>query len=245
MNPVDRFQALIRHPDYRRDATLYNPTLKIGLLNFVSEISVGQVSQERWREYVESYTFLRTWGLSRRVDPDNQEQVAAAQGVLQTGDVSIFWADPRFQDADRREDTIDPGRVCLISIYVDLERPMSELQTLFAAKVNEKRKEQGIKVKRTKPHGVDPWTVWDKMQPPGNTLLKITRTLCHVRGNPAYDPGTKRAYEQVTRAYQKAVAMIKEVGRSRNKALTEEAVEASLVKGIRMLFRTVNEMRKA
>jgi len=117
MNPIDRFQALIRHPDYRRDARLYIPTLKIGLLDFVSEISVGQVSQERWRERVKAFTFLRTWGLSRSVDPDNQEQVAAAQGALQTGDVSIFWANPQFQDAGRREDTIDPGRLFLIMIF--------------------------------------------------------------------------------------------------------------------------------
>ena len=83
------------------------------------------------------------------------------------------------------------------------------------------------------------------MQKDGNTILKITRTLCHVEGNPAYVPKTKQAYEQVNRAYQKAVAMIEEVGTSRNKALTEVAVEASLAKGIRLLFQTVREIRKA
>ncbi len=50
MNPVDRFQALIRHPDYRRDATLYIPMLKSGLLDLVFEISDGQMREERWRD---------------------------------------------------------------------------------------------------------------------------------------------------------------------------------------------------
>ena len=60
-----------------------------------------------------------------------------------------------------------------------------------------------------------------------------------MRGNPAYDQEMKRAYEQVSRAYQKAVTMIEEVGTSRNKALTEEAVEASLIESIRILEQTV------
>lgn len=245
MNPVDRFQALIRHPDYRRDATLYIPTLKIGLLNFVSEISIEGMSEDRWREVVKAYTFLRTWGLNRPVDPVNQEQVTAAQGALIDGDVSLFKADLQYQDADQREDKIDPGRGCHISLYVNLERPDSELKTFFLTKVNEKRKERGITSKRTKSFKVDPWAVWDKMQVLRNNLLHTTRTLCRLRGKPESSTKMKRAYSRVQRAYEAAGAMIKEVGASRNKTITEEFVAASLVKGIRMLFRTVREMRKA
>ena len=54
MTPVDRFQALIRHPDYRRDAKLYIPRLKLGLLNFVTEISLGHMRKKRWREIVKA-----------------------------------------------------------------------------------------------------------------------------------------------------------------------------------------------
>jgi hypothetical protein len=41
MNAVERFQALIRHPDYRKDAQLYTPTLKMRLMNFISERYAG------------------------------------------------------------------------------------------------------------------------------------------------------------------------------------------------------------
>lgn len=242
MTLVNRFQALIRHPDYRRDAKLYIPTLKIGLLNSMSEIAYGNMSEERWCKVVKGYTFLRIWGLDHVVDPNNQEQIAAVLGALRAGDVSIFWADPRSHDADNHEEKIDPGRGSLLRIYVNLERPTSELRALFATMVNKKRKEQGISVKRTKPHGVSPWTVWDMMQLPDNNPLKITRALCRVSGNPAYDEKTKQAYGQVTRAYQKAVAMIEEVGASRNKALTENAVESSLTLAIRSLFKKVSQI---
>jgi hypothetical protein len=244
MKPIDRFQALIRHPDYRRDARLYIPTLKIGLLNFVSEIAAQQVSEERWRQLVKGYTFLRIWGLGRAVDPENPEQIAALLRALCAGDVSIFKADLRGYIAAEHEDKIDPGTGCYINICMDLERPTSELQTLFSMMIKRERKERRITPKRTKPHGVDPWTVWDMKQVRGNNFLKITRTLCHVQGNPAYDPKVKQSYEQVKRAHQKAVAMIKEVGTSCNKALTEEIVEASLAQAIRALFERVSKISK-
>lgn len=244
MNPVDRFQALLRHPDYRRDAKLYIPALKIGLLNFVSEIAQGSVSTERWRQIVKGYTFLRTWGLDHAVDPENTAQVTAVLNALYAGDVSVFKFDLRFQDAIKREGAIDPGHGCVISLYVDLETPMPDLKKLFAAKVNEMRNERVILPKKTKRHKADPWTVWDKMQEPGSNYLKITRSLFGVKGNPSYDEKTKQAYAQVTRAYRKAQALIKEVGASRNETITEKAVAASLTQGIRGLLQKFSELNK-
>lgn len=244
MNPVDRFQALIRHPDYRRDARLYGPTLKGGLLDFMSEISGGHLSKERWREYVKGYTVLRSWGLDHAIDPENPAHIAAVLDALRAGDDSIFRDDLRVQDADKHEDAIDPKPRCFYNITVDLERPNSELQTIVARMVKKERKRRRITPKRTKPHGIDPWDVWDMKQVCGCSLLKITGTLCQVQGNPAYEPKTKRAYEQVTRAFQKAIAMIEEVGTSRNKALTEEIVEDSLMRDIRALFEQVSEISK-
>ena len=106
MNPVDRLQALIRHPDYRKDAKLYIPTLKIGLLNFVFEISSVPMQEGRWREIVRAYTFLRTWGLSRPIDPENSEQVALVLNALHSGDNSIFSRGLRVSDAAEREDKL-------------------------------------------------------------------------------------------------------------------------------------------
>ena len=233
MNPVDRLQALIRHPDYRRLAGLpYAQMLKIGLHNFILENCLRPIPASH-AEKMEGIVFLRSWGLNSAVDPKDPEQTAAVLDALRAGNVSVFRGDLRVREASEHKDKIDPhpGRFYNINIWTDLECPTSELLTVVAKMANEERKRRGIKVKRAKPHGVDPWTVWDKKQAPGNTLLKITRTLCHVRGNPAYDPETKRAYEQVTRAYKKAGDMIKEVRASRNKALTEEdAMVAFVVK---------------
>ena len=244
MNPVDRFQALIRHPEYRRDARRYIPTLKIGLLNFVSEIALGHVSKERWREVVNGYTVLRTWGLDHAVDPDDQEQIAAVLAALRAGDFSIFTADLRIYDADSHEDKIDPGHGCRISLYVDLERSLPELKQLFAKKISEKRQERGVKPKQIKPLSADPWKVWDK-KIPGTSLWKVTRTIFQVRGKPEDSEKAKQAYEKVQRAHRRAVAMIREVGASRNQAITKEAVAASLTQGIRTLLHQVSKGRKA
>ena len=78
MNPVDRFEALIRHPNYRYDPRLQGrmefELHKYDLPGlFAKSGPLGHWNEEWWREYFEYCQFLRIWGLNHAVDPENQE----------------------------------------------------------------------------------------------------------------------------------------------------------------------------
>ena len=116
---------------------------------------------------------------------------------------------------------------------------MPELKKLFARVVNQKKKEQGIRTKRSRPHKAEVWTVWGMMQTAErNRSRKVARNLFGVRGDPKTHRKAKNAVEQVNRAFQKAESLIQEVGNSRNNSITEEAAEAALVKGIRSIVQS-------
>ena len=79
MTPVDRFQALIRHPDYIRDAKL--PCLKIlknGILSYMFARSNKNVSEKPGGDAIEGYAVLRSWGLNYAVDPEDPKETAEA-----------------------------------------------------------------------------------------------------------------------------------------------------------------------
>lgn len=230
MNPADRLQALIRHPDYRNDPRLKS-RLKFDLDQFdlpglFSKTGpLGHWDEEWWRGKCELDEFLRIWGLTRAVDPEDKIKVEAELKALRAGDASIFTDDLRGYDASENYYKPDADYGQFFSINVDLERPTGELLQLIRVMIDNKRRERGIRTKRSKPHAVDPWEVWDKAQIPGNTLLKIARLLFKVKGNPAYVEETKQAYDQVQRAYHKAVSMIEDVGKCRNKEFPKDGME--------------------
>ena len=232
MKPVDRFQALIRHPDYRSDPRLQGRSRfdwdQYDLPGLMAKSGpFGHWNEEWWRGKCEYERFLGIWGLTHAVDPKNHEKVEVELNALRAGDVSIFKDDLRGHDGSEDYGNPDSDQGHFFSIIVDLEQPTGELLELIRKMIDTKRRERGIRTKRTKPRGVDPWDVWDKMQVPGNTLLKIARALFNVKGNPAYDEETKKAYDQVQRANRKAVSLIEEVGMRRNKPDTEETIEAA------------------
>jgi len=233
MNPVDRFQATIRHPDYRNDPRLsLREKNEFGRFDLPSLFSEGgplsRFNKEWCLRYAEYCHFLRIWGLRHAVYPGNSEEVAATLNDLRTGDASIFTDDLRGYDGSEDRYTPNSDHGHFLTINVDLERPTGELLELIGRMIDSKRRESRIKTKRTKSHGADPWDVWDKMQVPRNNLLKITHSLFKVNGNPTYDEKTKRVYDRVKRAYSKAISMIEEVGMSRNKVPSREVMEASL-----------------
>jgi hypothetical protein len=219
MNPVDRLQAIIRHRDYRLD-----PRLQYRAEYEWEDYSLHEMfarltnsDEDWWRSKFEYDGFLRIWGLARAVDPENKGEVEDRLNSLRAGDVTIFTDDLRGHEAG--EDYFAPNydHTHFLTITVDLERPTDELLELVRKMIDSKRKQRGIRIRRTKSHAIDPWAVWDKMQEPENNLLKIARVMFGVTGNPAYNDETKRAYDRVQRAYAKALSMIEEVGIRRNK----------------------------
>jgi hypothetical protein len=83
------------------------------------------------------------------------------------------------------------------------------------------------------------------MQAPGSNLLKITRAVCNVKGDPAYDERTKAAYDRVQRAYNKAVSMIEEVGNYRSKALSQEQtnlIQSKILSSVKQISKEVESM---
>lgn len=224
MNPVDRFQALIRHPDYRRHASLPSiQHLKLGLDNFLLT-RIFESNESSHDEGVKAITLLRTWGLDRTVDPGDEGNIAAVFDALKTHKASIFNHDLRARIVGGQRGKKGCGSGRFLTISVDLQSPTVELLPIVAVLINKERERQEIKTKRTKQHEVDPWKVWDMMQVPGNNLLKITRIIFGVQGNPTYDDDGEmtRSYKKVQRAYRKAESLIKEVGMSRSKPLTEK-----------------------
>ncbi|MEP6890026.1 MAG: hypothetical protein ABI955_04950 [Nitrospirota bacterium] len=203
MNPVDRFQALIRHSDYRND-----PRLAFGNLP-VMDFKNVPYSADRMKIEFEYGEFLGIWGLRYSVDPENQESVKKTLTDLRAGDCSIFAEDLRVHD----QSAAFSGQ--FLTLKVSLEHPTKELLELIRRKIDIERTARGIKTKRKKHHNIDPWDVWDKAQAAQCNLLQVTHSLCKVEGDPAYDQNTKRAYDQVQRAYRKAVSMIEAVGNAR------------------------------
>ena len=183
-----------------------------------------------WQGWCEYNEFLRIWGLRYSVDRSNTEEVERELDRVRDGDLLIFERDLREHEVSGHDVVASSER--FLTITINLERPTAELLELARSRINTQRKDRGIKTKRTKPHGADPWDVWDKMQVPGTKLLQITHTLFKVKGRPTYfepeDIKTKRFYSQVERAYKKAVTLIEEVGKSRNEACTKENFEAIL-----------------
>ena len=229
MHPVDRLQALIRHPDYLRLAKLpYSQMLKIGLRNHILEDILRPIKASH-TEKMKGITFLRSWGLNRTVDPKDPDQIRVVLDALRAGNGSIFRGDLRIRDTSEQKSEIAQPPEQFFRIDVDLERPTSELQTIFTEMVNAERKKRRIKPKRTKRHSVDYWEVYDRMQVPGNDLQKITRSLYYVWKHPAYDEEANKAYSQVRRAYKKAQSLIQEVATSRSEPLTEEDATVAIV----------------
>ncbi len=232
MNPSDRFQALIRHPLYREEARVYIP-----MYHLFKSTSKTSTEWESDPELLELTAWKMRWGLAFVLDPEDTAAIASVLDELRAGDTSIFSNDLRLLEAFPRanRNSIHPGRHVLLSLYVDLERPTSELTKLFVDMVNQQRASWDVTAGRTRPYRVDPWKVWDMMQIPGNNLLQITRTICGVVGNPSYDDSTKQAYDQVTRAYEKANETIEKVGKSRNDAITVAALKAASNESFEML----------
>jgi hypothetical protein len=205
MNAEDRFQAILRHPAYRNDwrFPLRRPfeLFQSGKSPTEAEIIAHPWAQSEAWVRAQYGSFITFWGLSRAVEPESKEEVAGILQDLRTGDASIFTK----LSTDVRTTYIFAG---------NLERPLGEEAKRALREMEAERKKRGITEKRTKPNSVDRWLVWDAMQTPGSNLVSITRSLFDVpAASPAYDGDTRRPYESVKRAYEKACAMIEDVGR--------------------------------
>ena len=94
MNPIDRFQALIRHPLYRQEARLYIP--RCHLFKSTPKTYRGPDSHT---ELLELTAWKMRWGLAFVLDPEDTAAVASALNELRAGDTSIFSNDLRLFDA--------------------------------------------------------------------------------------------------------------------------------------------------
>lgn len=242
MDSLNRFQALIRHPEYCREVRPHLPQTH-GLLDFMSEIAEKRLTQKQWNDFVEGYVVIRRWGLGSFVDPNDESQIASEMVKLRSGDHSIFANDLRCQDADQYDAQIDPGHLSPIILYVDLHQPDSYLKEQFIQKLQEERKKSGITSQREKPNRENIWQVWDLRETHKKKFREIASILCGESDDPVSDDTAKAACDRLQDAYQKAVRFIKEVGDARNTSITYEAVEASLIRDINMLFHQVSLIR--
>ncbi len=244
MNPVDRFQALIRHPDCRKFArSPHIQLLKLGLDAFLLSRTF-ESHRCSLDEAVGAINFLRVWSINYFVNPGDTLHVKAEQDALHAGNALIFKHDLRARVASEEDAQRNPDHGHLLTIRVDLKTPTPELKVLIAAIIDKERKLRGVSKRKRKEHKLNPWRVWDMMQEPGNNLLKITHTLYGEQEHPAYHPETNKIYSQVKRAYMKAESLIKEVGGSRSKPLTEneatvESVAGTALAASRLLARLV------
>lgn len=232
MNQVDRFQALIRHPDYHSDPRLAD-MLRLGdMWNPFTTLFSPSRNTFRLNEcvpaWIKHHDFLRVWGLKRPVDPDNPEEIAAALEALHAGNDSIFEDDFRGYEMYEYQGKPDQHPERYLTIAVDLGCPNEELKEFFVATINKKRNELGINRTQMKEHLADPWKVWDLERLHGKTYSDIARAIDGTARKPADDPEVKASIERVRRAYLKASAMIDEVGRRRKTAVTEEIMERQL-----------------
>jgi hypothetical protein len=226
MNQVDRFQALIRHPDYRND-TRRADRLKFdpfyGGLSRLFPRELTPSAAKAWCHRKTNYCdFIRVWGIAHPVDPENPKEISEALKALRSGDGSIFSNDFRVYETSELNGKPDQSTERHLTISVDLGRPTDELQQLFRTIVNRRRKEQDIKKNANRGFNAGPWKVWDEYQTNGNNLLKVARDLFGVKKNPTNDDRAMQVYRKVQRAHLEAVAMIEEVGRRRKVAATEQ-----------------------
>lgn len=209
----------------------------------MSEIAAKRVTDRQWRQFVESYVVIRRWGLDHFVDPNDEAQIVSELIKLQNRDNSIFFNDLRYQDADRHESQIDPGKFSFVAIYIDLHQPDIYLKEQFIQKVHAERKKYGITSRRSKASEEDIWRVWDMREVQKKGFREIAGNLCGQFGNPVDDDPAKRACDRLQRAHKKAARFIKEVGDSRNPSITYEVVETSLIRDIKALFQKVSRIR--
>ncbi|MGE0469632.1 MAG: hypothetical protein AB7L09_12715 [Nitrospira sp.] len=236
MDPLDRFQALIRHPDYHRNIPLsLIRSLKNGLRPF---LLTGLLSETRipLEDKIRAVQLLEEWGIHHTVDPGaSKDQYEEEITKLKSGSkVSLFKDDPRARITDGKSPQSEKDQQCFLTITLDLRTPSSKLVPLLESIIARERGNRKVKIRKRDEHKVDPWIVWDLMQTPGNTLLKITRQLFPVSGNPAHDDSDDNpiaaCYAKVKRAYQKAESLIKEVGNTRSNRLSgDQAIAKSVV----------------
>jgi hypothetical protein len=155
VNPVDRFNALLRHVDYRNDPRLQYKE-KVELENYEFSELFGEdgllvhYNEDWWIEFIKHRAFLRIWGLTRAVDPQDRDDVEATLSALVAGDHSIFDDDVRAHDASEDYYKPDWNHDNFVELTVDLERPTEELLKLIRKLIDAKRKEKRIRTKRTK-----------------------------------------------------------------------------------------------
>jgi hypothetical protein len=233
MDPLDRLQALIRHPDYCR--IVNHPSLRRlqqGLDSYLIERLWDK--DDNYINAIQGLSLLRVWGIDRTVDPGNKDRLMAEMNGLQSKTNPVFKDDLRARIVDLPSRQTTEGKNRFIAIMVDLKAPTVRLLPIIAAIINRERTKRSIKVGKKVPCELNPRDIWDRMQLPGNNLLRITRELFRVHGNLNYDEteGNKisACYEKVKRAYHRAKSLIEEVGKSRREPLTDE--EATIDLGV-------------
>lgn len=207
MNPINRFQAIIRHPEYRSDPRLS--------LRWTLNWDVPDQDADGKRNHL---AFLLSWGITKAVRLENKEEVYETLRDLENGHPWIFI---------NQTLVVDPAQLHsgpLMNIPVDLKRPTNELLKELRWLIDSERKKRKILRTRTRPHMIDPWGTWDQMQIPGNTLFGIARSMSREAD---WHWETAQYHLQIRRAYKKAVSMIEEVGQCRRN--NPELVDGVLV----------------
>jgi hypothetical protein len=243
MDPVDRFQALIRHPDYRNDPRLEDVlTFELTGFEFKKAFELGidvrylgryfphdELCKPEWWQRLCAYVdFLECWGLCHGVDYKNPATVSVVLAAFRTGDDSIFTDDIRSYDTERGYIAMPTSSNITLSFSVDLLRPTKELVALFCKRIDTEKKRLETPTKRTKPRGIDVWQVWDGMQAPGMNLHRLAKTRHPGEESHAYSAPVKATYAQMARAHDHAVAMIKAVPRGGKFTLESRNIREAL-----------------
>lgn len=196
MTVSERVQAVIRHPEYIRQAEAFRRTI---VQDQTSAALTHNPVDGRWAVPAGTIFSVGT------------ERLSQLPHLLKSFDPPLAHLLAKgFADGYARRLMVkDIREARYLVLEIDLTIPAHESVRIAQDEIKHYQRLIGVKpIQRNKPTKVDPWGVYDLHVYAKLSLVKISRMLFQVKGNPAIDPEVAKRLKLVERAYQKAAAMV-------------------------------------
>lgn len=205
LSQIDRFEALIRHPQFQKERRELE-----GLLPSNDLMTINKVCAFKTRWGLGIYFELRAadWmDKTRRIIIQEGQRVFLNDAIQHGLSLGVS-----------KESVIRDEVLCgtglgqnFIWMRINLQHPLTTLVDHFKAIVTQRKSDCEFKDRRMREHQVSIWEVWDKHKIGGKSLLTIAQEECGIRKSPAYSPEVKRVFESIKLAYAKAEKILGEI----------------------------------
>ncbi|MBI4001063.1 MAG: hypothetical protein HY348_04690 [Nitrospira defluvii] len=205
LSEIDRFEALIRHPQFQnemRELEGHIPSNDLSAINKVCSL------KRRWGLRLGVELCAPDWIEDTRRAITHEGKRVFIDDAIEAGIMLACSGESVIRD--EMLCGIEPGQN-FIWMRINLQHPLTTLVDQFKGIVVQRKFNCGFQDRRIRGHQVSIWGVWDKHKIEGKTLLRVAQEECGLKENPAYSSEVKRVFEAVRIAYAKAESILEQI----------------------------------